>query len=492
LLPLLGQELAMIVLKFGGTSVGTLDKVQDAAAIIEQQPEPRAAVVSAASGVTNMLLEAAARATAGDIPAANLLVEAIATKHAAIIAGIANEQERAGAIGALDQLAANLQDALGEVAAAGELSKEQSDRIVATGEKSMSAIMAALLRSRGTPAVHVFADKVIATDDRFGNARPDRERTRRQAAEHVRPHLDAGLTVVMTGFIGGAPDGRTTTLGRGGSDFSATLLGAALDADEVQIWTDVPGVLSADPRKIPEARVIPAISYEEAQELAHFGAKVLHPRTIRPAVALGIPVRILSTFAPTEPGTLVQRKTSDPHIKAVTAMTGLMMLSIDVPELEDLAGAAASVFAQLHVDRVEIVHVAQASSRRRMTYLVDGGSAGGSCANTIATLDNALDDFEADVACNEDVALIAAVGQGAADQPETLSKMMSVLRRAGIPVLGSTQQASNVALVVVVPANSAGKAVEVVHEAFIGAQPASASWRRPRRRRMQRESVRVG
>ena len=254
----------------------------------------------------------------------------------------------------------------------------------------------------------------------------------------------------------------------------------------------MPGVLSADPRHIPEARVIPAISYEEAQELAHFGAKVLHPRTIRPAVALDIPVRILSTFAPHEPGTLVQRRTSDNRIKAVTAMKGLMMLSIDVPELEDLAGAAASVFAQLHLDRVEIVHVAQASSRRRMTYLVDGGSTGRSCAATVATLDNVLDDFEVDVACNEDVALIAAVGQGAADQPETLSKMMSVLRRAGIPVLGSTQQASNVALVVVVPANSALKAAEVVHEAFMGKQPASASERRPRRKRMQRESVRVG
>jgi aspartokinase/homoserine dehydrogenase 1 len=482
----------MIVLKFGGTSVGTVDKVRDAAAIIEQQPAPRAAVVSAASGVTNMLLEAAARAAGGEVPGARHVVDLIAARHAGIVEGIADARERAGAVGELDQLAAALVEALDDVARAGGLSKELSDRIVATGEKSMSVIMAALLRSRGTPAVHVFADTVIATDDRFGNARPDRERTRAQAGELVRPHLDAGMTVVITGFIGGAPDGRTTTLGRGGSDYSATLLGAALDADEVQIWTDVPGVLSADPRQVPEARVIPAISYEEAQELAHFGAKVLHPRTIRPAVARDIPVRILSTFAPHEPGTLVQRKSSDERIKAVTAMKGLMMLSIDVPELEDLAGAAASVFAQLHIDRVEIVHVTQASSRRRMTYLVDAGSAGGSCATTVSTLDSALDDFEADVVCDEDVALVAAVGQGSADKPETLGKMMSVLRKAGIPVLGSSQQAANVALVIVVPASRAQQAVEVVHEAFIGRQPASASWRRPRRRRMHSESVRVG
>lgn len=481
----------MIVLKFGGTSVGNLERVRDAAAIIEQQPEPRVAVVSAASGVTNMLLEAAAHAAAGNSSAVLDLLDLITAKHKDILAGITDQHEQAGAIGELDQLYAALADSLRLVGEAGQVSKQLSDRIVSTGEKSMSVMLAALLRSSGTPAVHIFADTVIATDDRFGNARPNRDRTRLQAQERIRPHLDAGRTVIMTGFIGGAPDGRTTTLGRGGSDYSATLLGAALDASEVQIWTDVPGVLSADPRQVPEARVIPAVSYEEAQELAHFGAKVLHPRTIRPAVNRGIPVRILSTFAPTEPGTLVQRTSADARIKAVTAMQGLMMLSLDVPELEDLAGAAASVFQQLHADRIEIVHVAQASSRRRMTYLVDSGPSG-SCALTVRALDSALGDFGAEVACNEDVALIAAVGEGAADKPETLSKMMQVLRKAGIPVLGSSQQTSNVALVVVVPAAQAQKAVEAVHEAFIGRQPASAKGRRPRRTRMQSESVRVG
>lgn len=481
----------MIVLKFGGTSVGTIDKVRDAASIIERQPSPRAAVVSAASGVTNMLLEAAALAADGDADGASGVVQAIVGKHMSIVEGIESAQEQFGALAVLDQLHAALEESLRQVAVAGELSKEASDRIVSTGERAMSVTLAALLRSRGTPAVHVFADKVIATDDRFGNARPDRDRTRAQAEAVVRPLLDEGKTVIMTGFIGGAPDGRTTTLGRGGSDYSATLLGAALDATEVQIWTDVPGVLSADPRQVPEARVVPVISYEEAQELAHFGAKVLHPRTIRPAVSRDIPVRILSTFAPTEPGTIVQRRASEKEIKAVTAMKGLMMLSIDVPELEDLAGAAASVFAQLHVDRVEIVHVAQASSRRRMTYLVDGGSAGG-CAATVSTLDSALDDFEANISCNDEVALVAAVGQGAADQPATLGKMMDALRRAGVPVLGSSQQSSNVALVVVVPASHAQKAVEAVHEAFIGRQPASAGWRRPRRTRGLSDPVRVG
>src|SRR5215216_5873256 len=345
----------MIVMKFGGTSVADAARVHQVAAIIEAQSNRRAAVVSAASGVTNMLLDAALAAAVDGGELAAKLVADIRARHHDIASAIGDDQERAAAVAALDQLHAALVDALSDVDRAGELSPRNADRIVATGEKAMSILLAAMLRSRGVPAVHVWAERVIATDNRYGNARPDRALTRELAAQEVRPHLDAGQTVVFTGFIGRAPDGSTTTLGRGGSDYSATLLGAALDADEVQIWTDVPGVLSADPRQVPDVRVVSGISYDEAQELAHFGAKVLHPRTIRPAVSLGIPVRILSTFAPNETGTLVTWESVGDNVKAVTAMKGLMLLTIDVPELEDLAGAASAAFGRLHGDRIEVV-----------------------------------------------------------------------------------------------------------------------------------------
>lgn len=480
----------MIVLKFGGTSVGDAARVADACAIVELQSSPRAVVVSAASGVTNLLLEAAdaAHQKPEDL---SRIVNAIREKHFNVANGIEDENERAAAVAQLDQLHAALDAALADVAAAGSLSKRDSDRIVATGEKSMSVMFAATLRSRGVPAAHVFADTVIATDDRFGAARPDRVRTRAAAESVVLPLLDQGLTVVMTGFIGFAPDGSTTTLGRGGSDYSATLLGAAVNADEVQIWTDVPGVLSADPRQVAQAQVVPAISFDEAQELAHFGAKVLHPRTIRPAVALDIPVRILSTFAPNEPGTIVTRAPAGDSVKAVTAMKGLMLLSIDVPELEDLAAAAAVVFGQLSRDRVEIVHASQASSRRRMTYLVDGSSQGG-CARVSCQIEDALLESDATVSCTEDVAVVAAVGEGASAQPAALAKMLGLLDRAGVPVLAASQQSSNVALVAAVPGKFAAKAVETLHEAFIGRQAASSKARRPRRSRLLGESVRVG
>jgi aspartokinase/homoserine dehydrogenase 1 len=483
----------MIVLKFGGTSVGNVDRVRDAAAIIEAQPSPRAAVVSAASGVTNLLLDAVAMSGAGEVERALEVAATIRDKHLAIADGIVDPAERTAARAELDQLHAPHDGALVDVARIGELSKRDSDRVVATGEKAMSVLMAATLRARGTPAVHVFADRVIATDDRYGSARPQRERTREQAAAVVQPLLNRGLTVVMTGFIGGAPDGSTTTLGRGGSDYSATLLGAALMADEVQIWTDVPGVLSADPRQVSDACVVPQVSFDEAQELAHFGAKVLHPRTIRPAVALDIPVRILSTFAPREPGTLVTRQSAGEYLKAVTALKGLMLLTIDVPELEDLAGAAAAVFGALHHDGIEVVSAAQASSRRRMTYLLDALTGGG-CPRTRARIEEALasHDFEATVGCIEDVAVVAAVGQGAAEQPSALGRFLAVLERAGVPVLAASQQMSNVALVAAIPAKHAERAVDAVHTAFIGPQPASARGRRPRRNEILSEPLRVG
>ncbi|CAA9557204.1 MAG: Aspartokinase [uncultured Thermomicrobiales bacterium] len=484
----------MIVLKFGGTSVADGDRVREAAAIAAAQPRPRVVVVSAAGGVTNRLLEAARSAAAGS-PTAET-VAGIRGRHAAIAASIADPSDRARAEAALDALDAALEAALADVAAAGDLAAQDADRIVATGEKAMSVLMAATLRALGTPASHVFADRVVGTDDRFGGARLDRARTRAQAQEVIRPLLDRGETVVVTGFIGAAPDGSTSTLGRGGSDYSATILGAALDADEVQIWTDVPGVLSADPRQVPSARVVPQVSYDEAQELAHFGAKVLHPRTIRPAVARGIPVRILSTFAPQEPGTVVAREATGDGVKAITALRGLVLLTVDVPELEDLSGAAAVVFGALHADGAEVAFAAQASSRRRMTFLVDGA---GSCGRLRERIEVALDVLpfgdEVEVACTEDVAVVAAVGAGAAGQPAMMGRVLEVLGQAGVPVLAANQQDSNVALVAAVPAAAATRAVEALHRELIPAQappPTALPRRRPRRADLLAESLRVG
>lgn len=481
----------MIVLKFGGTSVGDADRVRGSATIAMLQPEPRVVVVSAASGVTNLLLDASRAAAKRDQISLKIAVDAVHSRHASLTDPIEDRSERALVEREICILHESLDDSLAEVMAAGELSPRISDRIVSTGEKAMSVCFAAYMRVLGTQARHVYADRVIGTDDRFGGARLDRARTRAQAQETIRPALENGETVVVTGFIGSAPDGSTTTLGRGGSDYSATILGAALDADEVQIWTDVPGVLSADPRLVQSARVVSQISYDEAQELAHFGAKVLHPRTIRPAVARDIPVRILSTFAPSESGTVVTRHAVDTQVKAVTALKGLMLLTVDVEELEDLNGAAAAAFGVLHAEGAEVAFAAQGSSRRRMTYLLDAVTGG--CQHLASRLEGVLTEFDADVSCTENVALVAAVGEGAAEQPGMLGKMLDVLSRSGIPILAASQQTSNVALVAAVPADETTRAVRLLHDALIPDYAAVPTPRRRlRRSALLAESLRVG
>ena len=481
----------MLVMKFGGTSVGDARRVRESARIALTKPGANVMVVSACGGVTNLLLEAGGAAAAGNSEGRERAVATIHAKHDNVLSGISDEAIQAQTRAAVDQIHASLEATLNDIATAHDFTPLFSDRLVSHGEKSMATMMAATLRDMGTAAQAVFTDTVLATDNRHGAARPNRERTRELATEIVQPILEAGTSVVCTGFIGHAPDGSTTTLGRGGSDYSATLLGAALDATEVQIWTDVPGMLSADPRKVSTARVIPDVTYDEAQELAHFGAKVLHPRTIRPAVQAGIPVRILSTYQPTNAGTVVKPGGQSQRIKATTALKGLTMLTVDVPELEDLAAASSTVFQQLHEDRVEIISVQQASSRRSMTFILDTLTSG--CELFVSHLNKALDDneIEADITCVDDVAVVAAVGEGAANTPAMLSQFLAVLSRANVQVLNASQQSSNAAMVVVVPEDSADRAVQVVHDGLIGSSRANRR-NSSKRRGMIREPYRVG
>lgn len=480
----------MRVLKFGGTSVGDARRVRESARIVRNTPGPNVVVVSACGGVTNLLLDAARAAARGDRAAMAAAVSAVHARHANVLSGLGNDDLHASAGAAVDQVHSSLDATLDEILIGGELTPRLSDKVVSHGEKSMARMMAATLQDMNTPAEAVYTDIVLATDDRYMSARPNRQESRICAQRVIAPLLAAGKTVVATGFIGFAPDGSTTTLGRSGSDYSATLLGAALDADEVQIWTDVPGVLSADPRKVSSARVVSEISYDEAQELAHFGAKVLHPRTIRPAVVQNIPVRILSTFQPTNSGTVVHNQVAGQRIKATTALKGLTLLTLDVPELEDLAPAASVIFRVLHEQRVEILSVSQASSRRRMTFIID--TVGGGCEMLGARINDELEDIEVIICCQDDVAVVAAVGDGAANTPSSLARMLAVLHRADVEVLASNQQNSNSAMVVVVPEDVSDRAVQAVHDAFIGVSRHARRSSSRRRTDLLSESLRVG
>ncbi|MDA8425868.1 MAG: aspartate kinase, partial [Treponema sp.] len=297
----------MKVAKFGGTSVGSAAAIANLVEIVRSRGF-RVVVVSALSGVTDKLValgHVAASADGAWVGAFEALVE----RHSGVISALF-EPERAEAVEA--SIAAErreLRELLGGLAFVGELSPRSLDLVMSFGERMSSVIVAAALADRGIPARAVDARSIIVVDGDFGSGRPDPDKTRERALSVLGPFLDASASPavlpVVTGFIAADEEGETYTLGRGGSDYTASIIAAAIDADEVEIWTDVDGILTADPRKVRDAFSLESLSYLEAMELSHFGAKVIYPPTIRPAYDRGIPIRVLNSFNPGFPGTVI-------------------------------------------------------------------------------------------------------------------------------------------------------------------------------------------
>ena len=368
----------MVVLKFGGTSVGTVEAIRRAARIVASEPRPRMVVVSALSGVTDALLEiAAAGATIPGNPPPRAL-DALLRRHLDVSATIRDRAIRV-------PLTHELYATAGFVAAtlesgSGALPRRSRDEIAAAGELWSSRLIAAVLRDRGVPAVWVDARAVMKTDTADEDAIPDLAATRHAAVTLVAPILERGDVPVVAGFIGSDTAGVTTTLGRGGSDWSASVFGACLDADEIQIWTDVDGVLTADPRLVPEARVVPHLSYGEAHALAWFGAKVLHPGTIAPAVARGIAVVVRNSQRPAAPGTLVSavRPEKQGHVIAGLACRpgainggsdGFATVTVVGEGLAANPGLAAD--ASRALQGIHAHFISQHEDRRALSFVVD-------------------------------------------------------------------------------------------------------------------------
>ncbi len=292
----------MRILKFGGTSVGSAEAFDQVAKIVaraRQQDSQVVVVTSAMSGVTDTLINAAKAAAAGDRKPYREAREDLMAKHQMVAGQLIGDGVERAALGRLfDARLTAFERLCRSVDVLGELTPRGLDVISGTGERLSAPLLAAVLRANGVAAEWVDAAEIVVTDDNFGNADPLIEPTTVHVESRLQPLLNGGVVPVITGFIGATKDGISTTLGRGGSDYSAAILGAALHADEVQIWTDVNGIMTADPRVVPTARTIPEISYIEAAELAFYGAKVLHPKTILPAVERDIPILVLNTFEP--------------------------------------------------------------------------------------------------------------------------------------------------------------------------------------------------
>ena len=360
------------VLKFGGTSVATPDAIERVCRIVRGAPSP-VIVVSATAGTTNTLIAIARTAAGGDVAGAEAAMARLAATHDDLLQRVASG-DTSDATEALRDLAQRTTALVRSVAILHECSARSQDAIVSYGELASAQVVAAALRSRGIDAAAVSATRIVVTDDAFGNAGPIFEETYARARGALAPVATRGQVPVITGYIGATRDGVTTTLGRGASDYTAAIVAAGLGADECLIYTDVSGVMSADPRMVQGARPIGRLSYAEAAELSYFGAKVLHPRAVLPAIEAGIPVRILNTFAPDEPGTTItaQAEPDGSVVKATTSLGGLGLLTVQGAGMSGIPGFAAKVFDTTADEGVSVLMISQASSENSICIVVPG------------------------------------------------------------------------------------------------------------------------
>ncbi len=323
----------MIVHKFGGTSVGNAERFANVAKIVmaRQTQGGTVVVVSAMSGVTNALIAGARAAAEGRDAVYREIKAELLRKHLDVVSALlSHSPERLDVGGLVEDRLHDLERLYRSIAVLGELTVRGCDAVASLGERLSSHILAAVLRERGARAQAVSATELIVTDDSFGAAVPRMDLTRQRLQERVLPLVERSVVPVITGYIGATENGVTTTLGRGGSDFTAAIVGAGLGADEVWVWSDVNGILSADPNLVPQARTIGELSYAEAAELAYYGADVLHPKTIRPVTECGIPLRILNSYQPDHPGTLIVGTPSEgrERLPAIISTTGLSLIAV--------------------------------------------------------------------------------------------------------------------------------------------------------------------
>jgi aspartate kinase len=437
------------VVKFGGTSVGDPARIVNVCDIIARKRErgPVVVVVSAASKVTDMLLKAAAAAAKGEVDAepvvrrAHSLLDAFALSHSII------ERE-------VDAL----RSALASIPPGVALSAEHSDLVASFGERLSVRTIAAVLASRGVEATPFDAwDVGMITDDQFGAAEPlpDSATRMRDALSGPREGI-----AVITGFIGKTTDGRVTTLGRGGSDYSAALFGAALRADEIEIWTDVDGVMSADPRVVPGAKTIPVLSFTEAAELAYFGAKVLHPKTIHPAVRESIPVRVLNTFNPDGEGTVITEAgagiDSDHPARAIAAKRGITVVQIVSSRMLLAHGFLAKLFEVFARHRISVDMIA--TSEVSVSLTVDREDLLGPAINELRRI--------GDVQVMTGRALIAVVGLGIGDSLGIAGRVFGALARARVNIELISAGSGRANMSMVVADADADTAVRALHHAL--------------------------
>lgn len=463
----------MQVLKFGGTSVGSVESIRQVLQIIDnhhQNGDQIAVVFSAMGGVTNQLIEIGRMAATGSADYLEL-VRRIEDRHFTVIKALIPVKEQSKIFATVRGTINELEDLLRGVSLIQELSARTLDLITSFGERLSTLVITECVKSRrddgrGIPAQFCDARKLIKTDAQFGHANVNFTLTNELIQSYFNKTGDLQL---ITGFIGSTEKNETTTLGRGGSDYTASIIGAALNAQVIDIWTDVDGMMTADPRKVPNAFNIPTITYAEAMELSHFGAKVIYPPSLQPAFARNIPIRVLNTFNPTHNGTVVSRTAERRQytITGISSIDDIALVNVQGSGMIGVAGVSAKLFGVLAAHKISVILISQASSEHSICFAID--PRGAENVKAILEMEFATEiqhGYIDSIAIERDLSVIATVGEGMKKSSGIAGKLFSVLGKNGVNIVAVAQGSSEINISVVINKNNLSKALNALHNIF--------------------------
>jgi len=456
-------------MKFGGTSMGSADRIRVSAGLAAKQSatRPVVAVVSAMSKVTDLLLDTLRHAEGGDRDGMESNIAALADRHRQTCTQLLPSNLHSDVEQGVEELVTEFRRISNGVLMLGERPARSVDEAVAIGERLSALLMAKYLECEGVASTAVNAREAIITDAVFGNATPLMGPTREKAQAILGPLLAKGTLPVITGFNGATADGRATTLGRGGSDFSASILAASLDAQELWIWSDVDGILSADPRLVKNARVLDEVTYAEAAELAYNGAKVLHPRTLAPLVERKIPVWSKNSFAPEKPGTKIVPALKEAlGPRAVTSMANVALVSLE-PATAELSGTRlmGRAFEALAASGAEVLALSSSSYRQSFCFLLRKDE----LDRALEALESALSlelahGYVKPLQVDTEVGLLAIVGEGMRGVTGMAGRIFTAISREGVNVIAIAQGSSELTIAIIVRRDGLEKAVRAVHQ----------------------------
>ncbi len=456
-------------MKFGGTSMGSADRIRVAADLTaaQQRLRPTAIVVSAMSKVTDLLLDTLRHAENNDTEAIAQNLATLRTRHQETARELLTAESLSTAQAEIDSILAEFERIAKGMQLLGDRPPRSVDEAIAVGERLSALLIATYLTGQGTPAVAINSAKVVITDTVHGNATPLLDLTRAKAAEHLAPLLAAGTVPVLTGFNGATADGKPTTLGRGGSDFSASIFAYALDAAELWIWTDVDGIMSADPRLVADAKVLDEVTYAEAAELAYNGAKVLHPRTLAPLVEKKIPVWSKNSFNVAAKGTHIAPALSTPGqgARAVTSMANVAMVSVE-PASAEIPGTRimARALDALAMVGAEVLTFSSSSYRQSFCFLIRKDELQLVLQALRETLALELEHgYVRPVEVDDNVGLIAVVGEGMRGHAGLAGRVFTAVSREQVNIIAIAQGSSELTINLVVPRSGIEKAVKAIH-----------------------------